>query len=100
MNTNTLSFNIRKLDTIWPVNRHMQTLQAQSIKTIQYRTQWNKIKKKKHPACNVFSCVKVFWKLKSTLIVEKYLHIRYPSYLKKNYLHFSAVPTSRKNSIY
>ena len=80
MNTNILSFNIWKLDTIWPVNRHMQTLQAQSIKTIQYRSQWNK----KNQACNVFSCVKVFWKLKLTSIVDKYLHIRYPPYLKKN----------------
>ena len=47
-NTNILSFNICKLGTIWPINKCMQTFQAQPVKSIQYRSQWYK-----NSACNV-----------------------------------------------
>ena len=66
MNTNILSFNICKLDTTWPMNRCMQIQKAQSVKTIQYRSQCYK-----NLACNVFSCVNVFCKLKLTSKVEE-----------------------------
>ena len=49
MKKNIISFNINKLDTMWPINRYMQTLQAQSVKTIQYRSQWYK-----NSACSGF----------------------------------------------
>ena len=61
---------------MWPIDKCMQTLQAQSVKTIQYRSQWYK-----NSACNVF--------------YRKYLHIYYPPYLKKNF-QFLVVHKSRK----
>ena len=44
----------------------MQTFKAQLVKAMQYRSQ-----RYKNSACKVFSCVKVFWKLKSSSRVEK-----------------------------
>ena len=91
MNTSILSFNICKLDTVWPINKCMQTLQEQSIKTIQNRSQCYK-----NLTCKVLSCVKVFWKLKSTLRVEKIFAYLLSTISQKEYFQFLVVHTSRK----
>ena len=93
MNTNILSFNTWKLDTIWPTNRCMQTLQAQSVKAIQNRSQWYK---NQNAMC---FHVSRYFELKSILRVEKiFSHLLsiISQKKKKKKIQFSIVYTSRK----
>ena len=95
MNTNILSFNICKLDAIWLTHKQMHTnTSSKLVKTIKYRSQWYK-----NSACKVFSCVKVFWKLKSNSRVEKIFANLLSTTSLKKIIPFFSNSYIKKNSI-